>query len=293
MKNLNNYYRFLENEMNFSDHTILKYKYILNNLEEFALNHNTEIDRLTLDDLKQYMLILDDFHYARATQAQYISVFKSYFKYLQRESKIKVNPANGLVYPKKGSKLPKVLYESELFELFKSIDTSIKFGKRNLALIIVLYSSGIRVSELEKLEVNQFSDFENYIKVIGKGNKERVAPLNKYAFSVVSEYIELERDELLKGNDSKYLWINKNGTQLSARGIRYVINEIVKKSELLTKVSPHTFRHSFASHLLSAGMDIRMVQELLGHESLSTTQIYTHLDSNTLSEQYNKLNLRR
>ncbi len=293
MSHLISYFKYVETELNFSLHTIHKYEYVLADLKQFASLINIDIDDLDILDLKQYTLQLVDKKYARATQAQWISIIKSYYKFLLREGVIEHNPASGLVYPKKDNRLPKVLYESELFALFDSIDIEKKLGKRNLAILTVLYSTGMRISELESLQVSQFADFTKTLTVIGKGNKERLVPLNKYTYNIVREYIDLERDSLLKGNSASALWINNQCSSLSARGIRYILDRIVNQSALLIKVSPHTLRHSFASHLLNAGMDIRMVQELLGHESLSTTEVYTHLDTKMLSEQYNKLNLRR
>ncbi|WOO87654.1 tyrosine-type recombinase/integrase [Mollicutes bacterium LVI A0039] len=293
MSHLNSYFKYLELQMNFSEHTLQKYHYVLSDLEKFAKLIDTDIDDLTLLDLKQYSLQLVDKRYSRATQAQNISILKSYYKYLLRESIITKSPASSLVYPKKDSRLPKTLYESELYALFESIETSRKFGKRNLAILTVLYSTGMRVSELESLKVDQFAQNHKSITVIGKGNKQRVVPLNDYTYNIVREYIDLERDVLLAGNECDMLWINNRHTNLTVRGIRYIINNIVDHSALLIKVSPHTLRHSFASHLLNAGMDIRMVQELLGHESLTTTEVYTHLDTAMLSEQYKKLNIRR
>ncbi len=293
MSHLTSYFKYVTMELNFSEHTLHKYEYVLADLNQFANLIGEDIDNLGTLDLKQYILQLVDKKYAKTTQAQWISVIKSYYKYLLREAVIEHNPANALVYPKKDSRIPKVLYESELFALFNSIDVDQKFGKRNLAILTVLYSTGMRISELESLKVWQFATFSETIAVIGKGNKQRLVPLNKYTFNIVRDYIDLERDGLLHGNDNDGLWINNQSGNLSARGIRYILDGIVTKSALLIKVSPHTLRHSFASHLLNAGMDIRMVQELLGHESLSTTEVYTHLDTKMLSEQYNKLNLRR
>lgn len=293
MNHLDNYFRYLEVEMNFSAHSISKYHYVLENLSQFAKLINKQIDELELNDLKQYTLQFVEKRYAKQTQAQNISILKSYYKYLLQYGYISNNPASGLVYPKRDNKLPNILYETELFALFDSIDTDRRLGKRNLAILTLLYSTGMRVSELESLEVHHFNQFTNYITIIGKGSKERVVPVNHYAYMVVREYIDLERDSLLKDPSATYLWVNNQGGKLSARGIRYIINNIVDQSALLIKVSPHTLRHSFASHLLSAGMDIRMIQELLGHASLSTTEVYTHLDTDSLVNQYKKLNLRR
>lgn len=293
MNHLDNYFKYLSLELNVSVNTIEKYHQILSEFEQYCNIIGINIVDMNLVELKQYTLGLMDKHYSKSTQSQRISVLKSFYKYLLREEIIIHNPSSGLVYPKKDSMLPSVLYESELFNLFESIDIEKKYGKRNLALLTVLYSTGMRVSELENLTVNQFINKEKSIRVIGKGNKERVVPLNDYVNRIVEDYILLERDQLLKGNRADKLWINNKGTVLSSRGIRGIINRIVDNSELLIKVSPHTFRHSFASHLLNAGMDIRMVQELLGHESLNTTEIYTHLDDKALAEKYNKLNLRR
>lgn len=293
MNHLADYYRYLEVEMNFSEHSMSKYKYVLENLNQYAKLINKPIEELQLTDLKQYTLQLVDKHYAKATQAQNISILKSYYKYLYQYGINHNNPASGLVYPKRDKKLPNVLYETELFALFDSIDTKRRLGKRNLAILTLLYSTGMRVSELVSLDVKSFNQYTDYIKVFGKGSKERVVPLNHYTYDIVRDYIDLERDSLLNDREAEYLWVNSQGDKLTSRGVQYIINNIVDQSALLIKVSPHTLRHSFASHLLNAGMDIRMVQELLGHESLTTTEVYTHLDTENLVSQYKKLNLRR
>ncbi len=291
--NLHKYFEYLEIELGYSHHTIEKYQHILDDLEKFSQLFNMGIDQLTITELKLYVLQLAERKYARATRAQAISVLKSYYKYLLVNNVIEVNPAIGLVYPKRESKLPKVLYENELKVLFESIDKSKRFGLRNYALLTVLYSTGMRISEIEKLDINDFKTFEKTLNVVGKGNKERLVPTNQFMYDVVNEYINFERDSLLKDKSMTYLWVNNQGTKLTARGMRYIIDNIVAKSAVMIKVSPHTLRHSFASHLLAAGMDIRMVQELLGHESLATTEVYTHLDASSIAKQYNKLNLRR
>ncbi len=293
MTHLDNYFHYAQVEMNFSEYTLKKYRYVLMDLNAYSRILDVPIEQLTYEQLKQYMLQLIAKKYSKATQAQTISIIKSYYKYLLIEGIITINPASNLVYPKRDLKLPNILYESELFALFDSIDTEQKYGKRNLAILTVLYSSGMRISELENLKLNQFKSFQKTITVIGKGNKERIVPLNSYTYEVVEDYILLERDSLLKNNQCEYLFINNQASKLSARGIRYIIDKVVERSALLVKVSPHTLRHSFASHLLNAGMDIRMVQELLGHESLATTEVYTHLDDKALSDKYNKLNIRR
>lgn len=293
MSHLTSYYNFLRNEMNFSEHTRQKYEYVLGDVSNFSKILFKDLDELNIYDLKQYNLQLLDKHYAKTTQAQTISILKSYYKFLMRENIIKNNPAIGLVYPKKDSRLPKVLYESELFALFESIDINKKYGKRNLALLTVLYSTGMRVSELESLELEHFLGSCTSLTIIGKGNKQRMVPINDYMLSIVHDYIDLERNQLLNQQAEKFLWVNNRGTKLTARGIRYIVNRIVDKSAILIKVSPHTLRHSFATHLLVAGMDIRMVQELLGHSSLATTEVYTHLDAENLAAEYKKLNLRR
>lgn len=293
MKTLDKYFAYIENEMNFSAHTIKKYEHVLNDVESYSQLLDVKIENLTSNQLKNYVMQLIEKKYAKTTQAQTISIIKSFYKYLLREGFIDKNPSKALVYPKPDQKLPKVLYESELRALFDSIDTKEKFGKRNLAILIVLYSSGIRCSELEQLKVSQFNNYSNNMQVVGKGNKERIVPLNRYTYDVVMDYILFERDSLLKGNKHDNLWINNRGMPLTTRGIRYIIDKVVDESAVMIKISPHTLRHSFASHLLSAGMDVRMVQELLGHESLSTTEIYTHLDSKTLGEKYRSLDIRR
>lgn len=292
MSHLNNYYTYLKQEMNYSAYTIDKYEYILNDLEKYSSLINKDIDNLLGNDLKKYLLQNINKSYSKRTISLSISVIKSYYKYLLKYDIINDNITEVLVYPKMDKRLPKMLYESEIKTLVESIDLSKKFGKRNLAIILLLYSTGIRVSELISLTPQDIINSDNHLRVIGKGNKERIVPLNDYTYTQVLEYIDLERDLLLRGNDNDKLFINNKGFALTDRGVRHMLDQELKKTSILMKVSPHTLRHSFATHLLSNGMDIRTVQDLLGHESLSTTEVYTHLDSKNLKEQYNSASIR-
>lgn len=292
MSHLNNYYTYLKQEMNYSAYTIDKYEFILNDLEKYSSLINKDIDNLVGNDLKKYLLQNINKAYSKRTISLSISVIKSYYKYLLKYDIINDNITEVLVYPKMDKRLPKMLYESEIKTLVESIDLSKKFGKRNLAIILLLYSTGIRVSELISLTPQDIINSDNHLRVIGKGNKERIVPLNDYTYTQVLEYIDLERDLLLRGNDSDKLFINNKGFALTDRGVRHMLDQELKKTSILMKVSPHTLRHSFATHLLSNGMDIRTVQDLLGHESLSTTEVYTHLDSKNLKEQYNSASIR-
>ncbi|MFV0247286.1 MAG: site-specific tyrosine recombinase/integron integrase [Mycoplasmatales bacterium] len=292
MSHLNNYYTYLKQEMNYSAYTIDKYEYILNDLEKYSSLINKDIDNLVGNDLKKYLLQNINKSYSKRTISLSISVIKSYYKYLLKYDIINDNITEVLVYPKMDKRLPKMLYESEIKTLVESIDLSKKFGKRNLAIILLLYSTGIRVSELISLTPQDIINSDNHLRVIGKGNKERIVPLNDYTYTQVLEYIDLERDLLLRGNDNDKLFINNKGFALTDRGVRHMLDQELKKTSILMKVSPHTLRHSFATHLLSNGMDIRTVQDLLGHESLSTTEVYTHLDSKNLKEQYNSASIR-
>lgn len=280
-------------EMQFAELTQINYEKTLSEVEQFFEQQNMLVENATKQDLRKYLLTLYDKGYEKSTIAQKISVIKSFYNFLLLKNMIQVNPAATLTYPKKDKKLPTVLYIHEIQELLASIDPYKKYGKRDKALVMTLYSTGLRVSELVSMDIDSIDFDENLIKVIGKRNKERIVPFDSYTREYILDYVELERDELIDNEETSALWINNKKSRLTDRGMRSILNRLVNKTSIMTKVSPHTLRHSLATNLLKAGMDIRYVQEILGHESLNTTQIYTHLDSETLVDQINKLDLRR
>jgi integrase/recombinase XerC len=290
------FYRYLVVEKNYSDPTILSYKNDLKAFEEYLKDFSLSVLTVQQLDLKIYISNLYDIGFSKNSISHHISVIKSFYNYLLYSEFIKTLPSNNLVYPKVEKTLPNFLYHSELKLLFENIDVNQLLGRRNHLIFMLLYSTGIRVSELVNLKVSDFNDQVNAIQVTGKGRKQRFVPINELCLNEVFIYIADERNQLLTRNkkfDCEYLLLNKNGTQLTARGVRDIISREVKKTSLMQHVSPHTLRHTFATHLLENGMDLIVVQELLGHENLSTTQIYTHITKENMQKTYDSVSKRK
>ena len=222
------------------------------------------------------------------SQARSISALKSFFNYLLFEGEIHSSPLNDLESPKIENKLPEVLTEDEIKRLISSVNIDSEFGQRNKTIIEVLYGTGIRVSELIELKLSNIFFKENILKVTGKGNKERFVPLGKIALIEIKKYLN-NRDKLkINSKFSDILFLNRYGRQLTRSMIFKVINDSSKNAEIDKKISPHTLRHSYATHLLKNGADLRTIQLILGHESITTTEIYTHLDTFHLEDVLKK-----
>ena len=201
---------------------------------------------------------------------------------------INTNPYKSIKNPKKDKKLPNFLQTEELQQIFDTINTDNALGIRNRLIIELLYATGIRVSELTELKLKQIDNSNNEIRILGKGSKERIVFFGEYAKKYLNKYIKEARNELLQGNKSEYLLINYQGGNLTRRGVEQIVNDIVKNAALKHQISPHVLRHTFATDMLNNGADLKSVQELLGHESLSTTQIYTHITNERLRSVYLK-----
>ncbi|MGL4588776.1 MAG: site-specific tyrosine recombinase/integron integrase [Mycoplasmatales bacterium] len=290
---LKKYLDYLEVNLNYSPLTIAKYAEVLQKLECFLKLRNQRFEDAQTQDLKSYQMMLYDAKYAKKTIAQQISILKGFYNYLQLQQQISGNPSKVLVYPKLNNYLPSILYENEISNILDNMLEETALDVRNKTIFLVLYSTGIRVSELIGINVLDVSFEEQIIKVLGKGRKERIVPINQYTLDYILEYIQISRRKILKEKEQQALFLNKNGERLTARGVLDIIKRVLLKQHSFLKVSPHTFRHSFATHLLNNGMDIRMVQELLGHSSLSTTQIYTKVSKQKLLDEYQKNKLRR
>mgnify|MGYP000966051165 CR=1 FL=1 len=250
-----------------------------------ALNHKS---------VREYLASLQDDGLSRSTMARKLASLRSFVKYLCRENVLAGNPIAAVATPRQEKKLPRFLYPVEVEVLLNAPDISRPVGKRDRAILETLYCSGVRVSELTGMDLADFDPDEDFTRVKGKGNKERLVPIGSRAREALQVYIKLARPCLLKNrqpNDA--LFLNQYGSRLSPRSIRNLINKYVEKAALNQKVSPHTLRHSFATHLLNAGADLRSVQELLGHVKLSTTQIYTHLTRDDIQRIFNKSHPRR
>lgn len=242
--------------------------------------------------VREYLAQLQENGMSRATMARKLAALRSFVRYLCRENILQNNPIATVSTPKQDKRLPKFLYPLEIQILMEAPDTSKPLGLRDRAILETLYASGLRVSELVGLKLNDVYFDEELIKVYGKGSKERIVPLGSQALLSLSNYLQKGRPLLEKGKQEA-LFLNRLGTQLSDRSIRNIVNKYVEAAALQQKVSPHTLRHSFATHLLNSGADLRSVQELLGHVKLSTTQIYTHITTENIQQVYHETHPRR
>jgi len=284
---LNDYYSYLKLERSLSENSISAYLNDIKKLRDFIklkkidLEPN-DIDIVIINDFLEY---LNELGISSFSQARIVSGLKSFFKFLILEEKISKDPMDLIESPKLKRKLPEVLSLNDINILLNSIDLSTMEGVRNRAIIETLYSSGLRVSELVNLSIqNLFLDI-GFIKVIGKGSKERLVPIGRHAIKYINMYKNGYRDnkKINKGNEG-FLFLNRYGRKLTREMIFLIIKKVSNKCLLNKNVSPHTFRHSFATHLIEGGADLRAVQEMLGHESITTTEIYTHLDREYLKQ---------
>ncbi len=274
---------YLKIERNYSPHTISNYSRDLNFLINFI--KNKKIERKTARD---YLLELEKKHYSRRSIARKLSSVRSFFNFLLREKLININPFENIMTPKLPKRLPNFLYPEELKSLLEGPDTNNPLGQRDQAILEILYGGGLRVAEIVRLNQGDINFDEGEIRVLGKGSKERICLFGSHAQNALSDYINNGRPKLLKKNKNKAVFLNQRGGRITSRSIERMLVHYAKKSGINKKVTPHTLRHSFATHLLSGGADLRMVQELLGHVSLSTTQVYTHITKEHLKKVYDK-----
>ncbi len=271
---------YLDIEKNYSGHTILNYSLDLGEFGGFLKEIPLErVDYLTL---RRFLAFLKAKNLRPRSLSRKVSCLRSFFRFLCREGYLKNNPTILLSTPKLDKRLPNFLTEDEVVKLLEAPAKDKESGLRDRAILETLYSTGMRISELVGLDVDDIDFVSSVVKVLGKGRKERLLPIGERALSAIQEYLSL------RGSQNKALFLNKTNTRFGARGIRDCLNKYIKLTSLKTHVSPHTLRHSFATHLLNHGADLRSVQELLGHVNLSTTQIYTHLTTERLKSVYDK-----
>lgn len=273
---------YLEIEKNSSPHTVLNYRIDLRELAAFLEEKKLAIEKVGYLHLRQFLARLREKNPRPRTLARKLSAIRSFFKFLCRESYLKDNPAGLLSSPKLDKRLPKFLSEEEVVKLVEAPRSCEENGLRDRAILETLYSTGMRLSELVGLEIKDIDFFSNMIKVKGKGKKERLLPIGEQALRALKQYL----DERLSGSGA--VFISKRNSALSGRQVRNILNKYIRLTSQRENVSPHTLRHSFATHLLNRGADLRSVQELLGHANLSTTQIYTHLTTDRLKAVYEK-----
>jgi len=278
---------YLKLEKGLSDNSIEAYSRDIDKLCEYADIQPNKLhpEAFTLNDLRQFINWVNELGMIPSTQARLLSGIKAFYKYLLVEDIIKNNPAELLESPKKMRKLPDTLSYTDINKLIEAIDLSKPDGARNKAIIEVLYSCGLRVSELTELKLsNLFLEIE-FVKVIGKGNKERLVPIGGEAIKALKIWIEQVRGHIpIKKGEEDMVFLNRRGSRLSRVYIFMLIKQLAQLAGIKKSISPHTLRHSFATHLVEGGADLRAVQEMLGHESITTTEIYTHLDREYLKE---------
>ena len=275
---------FLKIERGLSENSIESYSSDLKSFYGFIKKNKLSENPKKCNDeiIKKYIYDQSKINSPK-TQARRISSIRSFFDYLTFESFIKINPADLIETPKIGKKLPDSLSLNEIIKIINNIDLSHPQGIRNRAIIETLYGSGLRVTELISLKLSNLFFKENLIKVFGKGNKQRLVPMGKFSKKYLKIYIKDQRSKskIIK-NDSDTIFLNRNGSQISRIMIFKIVKELAIKSNIKKNISPHTLRHSFATHLIENGADLRTIQKLLGHENIITTEIYTHLDTKHL-----------
>ena len=286
---IENFKNYLKLERGLSMNSIESYEFDLIQFKNFIIENsiNESPKKCSSSTVKRYLY--KNFSNKKSrSQARSISALKSFFNYLLFEGEIHSSPLNDIESPKIENKLPEVLTEDEIKRLISSVNLDSEFGQRNKTIIEVLYGTGIRVSELIELKLSNIFFKENILKVTGKGNKERFVPLGKIALIEIKKYLN-NRDKLkINSKFSDILFLNRYGRQLTRSMIFKVINDSSKNAEIDKKISPHTLRHSYATHLLKNGADLRTIQLILGHESINTTEIYTHLDTFHLEDVLKK-----
>ncbi|AOM79900.1 site-specific tyrosine recombinase XerD [Pedobacter steynii] len=282
---LSSFKAYLKLERSLSANSIEAYLNDVQKLFQYfnSIDKDPPVQEISVADLKLFISWINELGMLPATQARVVSGIKSFFSFLLLEQIIKEDPSALLETPRLSRKLPDVLNIEEINGLIAAIDASKPEGMRNKAILEVLYSCGLRVTELINLRISNVFEAAEFIKVIGKGNKERIVPIGQSALRYIKIYLEESRVHVpIQKGQEDFIFLNRRGTALSRISVFTLIKDLALKSGLKKSISPHTFRHSFATHLIEGGADLRAVQEMLGHSSITTTEIYTHLDRDYL-----------
>ena len=285
---------YLSVEKGFSDNTLFAYHNDLSQLAGFIRENTTKRGatpswaNFNRQEMLSYLLDLKERNYAATTQARKVAAAKSFFSFMVAEENLKDNPTENVASPNVGKPLPKPLSVAQAFRLLEQpTKLSTPEAKRDEAMLELLYASGVRVSQLVSLNLDDITD-DGYVRCFGKGHKERLIPIAPRAALSVEEYVKEARPHLARNNEEKALFLNRHGERLTRQGFWQILKGYAKAAELDEEITPHTLRHSFATHMLSGGADLRSVQELLGHANISTTQVYTHLTSEHVRRTYEK-----
>jgi integrase/recombinase XerC len=283
-KQVENFLNFLATEKGASVHTTKNYGIDLREFTKFIAEK--ELKALTYLDIRSFLALLKTREYSKSSIARKLACLRSFFKYLVRENILTQNPAAGIATPKKEKRLPSFMNPDEITKLLEAPAKNCWEEKRDKAILEILYSSGLRVSELVGLNHDDLDFFGGLVRVRGKGKKERIVPVGQMALGGLRAYLDMKPPREAPNAIKKQLFISRIGSRLTDRSVRRMILKYVKRTGLGKEISPHTFRHSFATHMLDRGADLRSVQELLGHANLSTTQIYTHVTTQRLKDAY-------
>lgn len=288
MNNLDKYIDYLLYEKAYSKHTILNYKDDILEYLDFLKLEELEYENIVYEDLRYYLVYLKDKKKnSNSSIDRKISALRGFYKYLVNLKILEANPFDIVSGPKKEKKLPRYFEYNELEELFNSVDVSSVIGRRDRLILELLYATGVRVSEMVEIKVSDIDISNRNINIIGKGNKERIVKFGEYCLDAINDYLDNSYNKL-NINNINYLFLNSRGSKLTDRGVRYILDNLIKETGLNKKISPHMLRHSFATHLLNNGADLLTVQKLLGHESIKATQVYTHVSTDRLKEVYFK-----
>ncbi len=285
-KDLVSFLEYLEYQKNYSKHTILNYREDINEYFNYLDSEGINYKNIEYSDIRFYLMYLKDTKKdINSSIDRKLSALRSFYKYMANEGIVSTNVFSLVSGPKKDKKLPRYFEYNELEELFRVPNTSTALGKRDLLILEMLYATGVRVSELVNIKVSDIDLGRRNILILGKGNKERYVTYGEYCEDALKSYLDSGRS-FLCGIDNDYLFLNSNGGQLTERGVRYILDKIIKDTSINKKISPHMIRHSFATHLLNNGCDLLTVQKLLGHESIKATQVYTHVSTDRLKDVY-------
>lgn len=277
--------RYLRLERGYSDNTIEAYTHDIDYLLNYLRNENLKVEDVKLDNLENFAAVIYEFGIASSSQARILCGVRSFFKYLVISGILKDDPSELLEAPTVGEHLPEVLSTEEIDRMEAAIDLSKWEGQRNRAIIEVLFSCGLRVSELVNLKFNDIFEREKFLRIIGKGDKERLVPISDSALHEIQLWLYDRNLMKIKPGEQDYVFLNRRGAHLTRTMILIMIKRTAEEAGITKTVSPHTLRHSFATELLKGGADLRAIQEMLGHENIKTTQIYTHIDITTLRKE--------
>lgn len=285
-KEINHFITYLRLEKRYPLTTLNSYQRDLMTYALYIKENHLSYTTITKEEIRAYLKFLDGMKYAKSSISRQLSSLRSFNSYLIREEKLKSNPFKSIRNPKREKKLPNFLQPDELNQIFDTIDCKTDLGVRNRLIMELLYATGIRLSELTNIKVTDIDFSSKEIRIKGKGNKERIVFFGEYASKYLHLYLKESRKKLLKKNSTEFLLLNNRGERLTNRGVEQIVDKIVVNAALKHHISPHVLRHTFATDLLNNGADLKSVQELLGHSSLSTTQIYTHITNERLRSVY-------